>query len=182
MLTVSTLHPGKDCPPLKKSSSCLMLGTPRAHVGLHPHPPVACLLLVTCRYYCPSNSTGVATNSLTQVTQLTSCPAPPPSHSVSPSNAPRFRPALRSPRGQALLPRDALRLPPHLPIPARVLRTACQRAGVLQGVRSPCHWSRDPSPKHSSPQFSRPHFLPDQVCLPSVVLISTQKYVIDPRV
>ena len=32
-----------------------MLGTPRARVGLHPHPPVVRLLPVTCRYYCPSN-------------------------------------------------------------------------------------------------------------------------------
>lgn len=67
-----------------------MLGTPRARVGLHPHPPVGGLLPVTCHYYCPSNSTGVGTDSLTEVTQLMSRPAPPPSCQDSPSKAPRF--------------------------------------------------------------------------------------------
>lgn len=98
-----------------------MLGTPRARVGLQPHPPVR-LPPVTCRYYCPSNHRSGD--------QL-----PHPSHTAhelpSPSNTPRC------PRGQALLPRDALRLPPHLPVPARVLRVSVRGFSRLLGEATP---------------------------------------------
>ena len=44
-----------------------MLGTPRAPSGLYPHPHIACLQPGRCCcYYCPSNFTGVGTDSGTE--------------------------------------------------------------------------------------------------------------------